>query len=568
MRTAATILAVTGAVVAFSGPSIAAASQPAIPRTGTTGRESPVATFAGRVQWLITARAGHRHTTDRIAAKCQAHRLKTVDYVGPQYQATGSRRRNCVMRRLKRLDLFVHVERNTSAGGTQVITPDPLDPVAAWRPQVINPDLPPPPVMGSSPLLAIVDDPLDTTHPELAGGRISTLSQLPPRSSHGLATAAIAGAPKNDVGIIGVWPGMRVLNIPLPSADYLCSDRVEAIAAAIRARSTVISLEYGAPSRCFAEAVMVQLAIGQGIVVVAGVGNTFAEGNAREYPGYLPHVVTVGAVGPDLQHAPFSTANTAIDLSAPGVNVLTAVRRGDAGDPDGDGYAPVSGTSFAAAMVGAGAAWVQAARPRLARSEVTYALLVSGRKDPRGWDIYTGYGVLDVAAAVGLPDPLYDPTEPNDDIEWIDGTIFLRPDPSVGARNRNQAFVALADKNEDPADVYRVVVRAHRRARVTVTPLFGDIDVAAYGPRARRIGDRRRRIGRSHRHGTRAERVMITNRESRARTYFVAVTPRTLNSRYVLSLRRRPSRVRAAHRRSGPDLAEAKVLAPRASTRG
>ncbi|MCT6647127.1 hypothetical protein N4G37_13745, partial [Enterococcus faecalis] len=90
-----------------------------------------------------------------------------------------------------------------------------------------------------------VDDPLDPSHPEFAGSAIRTLRPLPLRGSHGIATAALAGAPKNDVGITGVWPGMRVLNAPVSSADFACSDRIDALVDAIKAKPSAIVLEYG-----------------------------------------------------------------------------------------------------------------------------------------------------------------------------------------------------------------------------------------------------------------------------------------------------------------------------------
>ena len=52
-----------------------------------------------------------------------------------------------------------------------------------------------------------------------------------------------------------------------------------------------------------------------------------------------------------------------MDLSAPGVGILTAVP--PALDTDGvqDGYQAMDGTSFSAPMVSAAMAWVRAARP-------------------------------------------------------------------------------------------------------------------------------------------------------------------------------------------------------------
>jgi len=133
--------------------------------------------------------------------------------------------------------------------------------------------------------------------------------------------------------------------------------------------------------------------------------------------------------------ASFSNANDWIDLSAPGVGIMTAVP--PALDDDGvqDGYELLSGTSFAAPMVSAALAWVRQARPELQPDQVVQAVRLSaddvGRK---GWDPLTGFGVLDIAAALKAPGarlPAHDPLEPNDNISWVDGRAFGTPAPPV-----------------------------------------------------------------------------------------------------------------------------------------
>ena len=84
-------------------------------------------------------------------------------------------------------------------------------------------------------------------------------------------------------------------------------------------------MSYGSPSRCAAEWVQIYFAVAKGIIPVAAAGNEFESGNPLEFPASLPHVVTVAATTPDDQSASFSNANNAIDLSAPGVGILTAV---------------------------------------------------------------------------------------------------------------------------------------------------------------------------------------------------------------------------------------------------
>ena len=54
--------------------------------------------------------------------------------------------------------------------------------------------------------------------------------------------------------------------------------------------------------------------------------------------------------------------------------------------------------------------------------QVASALRASSRDvERKGWDSATGYGMLNLAAALALPPPAIDPREPNDDMAWING---------------------------------------------------------------------------------------------------------------------------------------------------
>ena len=99
----------------------------------------------------------------------------------------------------------------------------------------------------------------------------------------------------------------------------------------------------------------------------------------------------------------FSNENAAIDLAAPGVNILTAVPSAfDDDDGRRDGYMALDGTSFAAPIVAAAAAWVRAVRPQLTVDQVAQVVRLSARDiGKKGWDPSTGFGALDLRAALG-----------------------------------------------------------------------------------------------------------------------------------------------------------------------
>ena len=176
---------------------------------------------------------------------------------------------------------------------------------------------------------------------------------------------------------------MRAVNVSLPN-EIRCANSVAGIARAIEQGAAVINMSYGATAPCFAEYVQLQVATAKGITLVAAAGNELAEGNPLLFPASLPHVITVAAVGNDLKAPFFSSASAAVDLSAPGVGILTATPPQFDEDGRRDGYEAVTGTSFSAPMVAAAAAWVRAAKPGYRADQVAQVLRGSARDlEPR-----------------------------------------------------------------------------------------------------------------------------------------------------------------------------------------
>ena len=257
---------------------------------------------------------------------------------------------------------------------------------------------------------------------------------------------------------------------------------------------------------------------------MAAAGNELAEGNPLLFPASLPHVLTVAAVGSDFKPPFFSSASAAVDLSAPGVGILTATPPQFDEDGTADGYEAVTGTSFSAPMVAAAAAWLRAAKPAYRADQVAQALRGSARDLGRkGWDSATGYGLLDVREALSLPAPAIDPHEPNDDMAWINGRATGRVDTPIWRRGSPRRLRALVDRYEDPADVYRVVFPARARVRVTLRPRFGNPDLAAFTRSASSTADDEQLIGRSRRKGRRRDTLTLRNPSRRARSAYIVV---------------------------------------------
>jgi hypothetical protein len=172
----------------------------------------------------------------------------------------------------------------------------------------------------------------------------------------------------------------------------------------------------------------------------------------------------------------FSSASPFVDLAAPGVDIPVAEPMFD----DATGFTTASGTSFSSPMVAGAAAWVWTARPELDKTQLLEVMRRSARDiDVRGFDVRSGYGMLDIPAALSLPTPIADPLEPNDDTEEIvPGRLFKAGMPPLTtAQNGSAALTARVERYEDPHDFYRVLVPAGRRVTVTTT---GPVDLRVY----------------------------------------------------------------------------------------
>jgi hypothetical protein len=514
--------------LALAAPARASEWPMQLPGRATAARVASVSSDPDT--WIVGARPGA--PAARIARAFHARHIGLGGYT----VAIG--RARAMAAALRARHLLVYAQPNVYVHPAQVAD-DPLSGgVNAWRKVVADPALTPPPVTPASPLIALVDAAADTTHPEWTNDpNFTSLGGQPVTNLHGTATASVAAAPANGIGILGVWPGARALNVPLSTSgasdndSFTCAASGQAIGRAIAAGAAVINMSYGSDTLCAPEKVQIYYGVARGIIPVAAAGNEFEEGNPLEYPANLPHVITVAATDSSDRSAEFSNANDWVDLSAPGVNIETAVP--PALDEDGvkDGYQVLSGTSFSAPMVSAAMAWVREARPDLQPDQVEQAVRLSARDVGRkGWDSLTGFGVLDVGNALSVASnrlPAHDPGEPNDNIAWVNGQAFGAPATAVWSGGRAPSrFDALLDKEEDPVDVYRIVVPGHHRAKVSGIPRFGDVQLEVFKASAKSINDTRHRVAYSHRKGSkRVEHATIHNTGRAAHSFYVMVSP-------------------------------------------
>ena len=258
---------------------------------------------------------------------------------------------------------------------------------------------------GAGQVVAVLDSPVDASHPDLAGALLAEVDLVSGEgsSAHGTFVSSLVAARRNDgVGSAGVAPSASVLPVEV-CGDAGCSSAAvaEGVRRAVAAGAGVINLSLAGRSRSTVVESAVRSAVSAGVVVVAASGNdgepcggsTTACGNPVMYPAALPGVVAVAASDAAGGAAPWAVHGAHVALTAPGERVLGAA--------PGGGYSWGSGTSFAAPVVAGAAALVRSTAPTLSPAQVRDRLTSTALRRP--WPAGYGAGALDAGDAVSPP---------------------------------------------------------------------------------------------------------------------------------------------------------------------
>ncbi len=439
---------------------------------------------------------------------------------------------------------FAERERTYSVAERSV-TPDPFEVDEWWRQQIGIDGLTPP---GPGVPVTIVDTGIDLLHPEFVGrpDTVALNAQEPPGigGNHGTSVASVIGAPINGVGTVGIYPqaALRSWDIALGTGTRLDSGEIAAgILAAARAGRGVINLSVGG-SRDLAIELAAREAVGLGSLIVAAAGNDGESARGPlSYPGALPHVTTVAATDSTGRVAGFSSKSPYVDLAAPGVGIPVAIA-------ESQDWQAEDGTSFSSPIVAGAAAWIWTVRPELTASQLAEILRRSARDlGAPGRDPASGFGMLDVAAALALPAPVRDPFEPNDDIDEVapGSSSYVHNARPLTTRTKLHSRIAgRVDEWEDPHDVFRVWLPA-RRWVVASLEANADANVGLFSRTARTVEGRFGSPGRlafADTTGT-TERLVFRNTGAGRWAYVsVSLPPTTDATTYTLSFSSRTSR--------------------------
>jgi serine protease len=155
---------------------------------------------------------------------------------------------------------------------------------------------------------------------------------------HGTHVSGTIGQLTNDgIGTAGLAFGVRLMPIKVLASiwDVLLGGSSEVggtddnVALGIRYAAdngaNIINLSLGGPGPPGSSPVMedaINYAVGKGVFIAIAAGNDFENGNPVEQPAEIAsHVqgaVSVAAVGPDTNHAHYSSSGTWVELAAPG----------------------------------------------------------------------------------------------------------------------------------------------------------------------------------------------------------------------------------------------------------
>ena len=217
--------------------------------------------------------------------------------------------------------------------------------------------------------------------------------------THVAGTVAEVGG--NGLAESGVAPEASILPVKVLDSTGAGSDADVAAgivwAADHDARIINLSLGGSQPSTVLADGVA--YARTRGVLIVAAAGN---DGGAVGVPARLAGVIAVGAVDSTRVRAPFSAGGRALDLVAPGVDILQQTLDGVGGYADRSW----SGTSMASPQV-AGVAALALAAGRAKTAAGLARLLTRTALDlgVPGRDPAYGAGLVRADAALGVPVP-------------------------------------------------------------------------------------------------------------------------------------------------------------------
>ncbi|WP_261905255.1 S8 family serine peptidase [Vibrio fortis] len=187
--------------------------------------------------------------------------------------------------------------------------------------------------------VCIIDSGYDFAHNDLSGNLVSgtndsgTGSWSVPgnNNAHGTHVAGTIAAIANTEGIKGIMPNqnvnLHIVKVFNEAGWGYSSSLVKAVQTCADNGANVVNMSLGGSQSSVTEKNALKAVYDNGVLLIAAAGN---DGNtAHSYPASYDSVMSVAAVDDKSDHAAFSQATNQVEISGPGVAILSTVTVGE-----------------------------------------------------------------------------------------------------------------------------------------------------------------------------------------------------------------------------------------------
>ncbi|MBH0156771.1 S8 family serine peptidase [Fictibacillus sp. 5RED26] len=250
-------------------------------------------------------------------------------------------------------------------------------------------------------VVAVLDGGVQVSHPDLKGkivkpyNAVTKKTTFPP-DDHATHVAGIIGASFNKTGIAGIAPNIKIMPVNVFTGEMAnTADIIRGIVYAADSGADIINFSMGGYGENYPLKSAVNYARSKGVILIAAAGNDHTA--ERTYPATYPGVLSISSSDKADEISWFTNYGDYIDFAAPGEQIYSTVSNSK--------YMYMDGTSMAAPVVSGTAALMLSKNPLLSENDLRDLFIKSSTDlGGKGWDLYYGYGRINIDKAVtGTP---------------------------------------------------------------------------------------------------------------------------------------------------------------------
>ena len=268
-------------------------------------------------------------------------------------------------------------------------------------------------ITGKGVIIALIDAPVDTSDPELAGATIVDKSRCTIEASmdsryHANGMAAVLVSQNYGVAPDATLYVYQMSIRKDPSAGTCLQNGhkqdtyATLINQAIDDGAQIISISQDSVDHSENLKWAIARAMSQGVIIVNSAGNNARDDNNNQL-GWWSGVVGVSAIGTDGKFTSYSSWGNGVTTTAVGGPIKVR-------DFDTGADATTTGTSNSAALVSGFLALARAKWPNATPNQILQVLVATGLNPDKKWNKYTGYGAINPGGMLNT-DPSQYPDE-------------------------------------------------------------------------------------------------------------------------------------------------------------